>query len=401
MLFIEVTNLHTYSRFYDITLSGRLFEKIYHRLLEVFSGEQIFLYGSDQIVVAQEFIRQSEEERQEEQHELCRKVIQKISSQKFSAGKGGQYYTAALTVGAASSGGIFGERDLSVIISLAHFAMLKGKERGEEITVADDKLRLIKKDLDDFNKEMEKGFKLDEFTPFFMPFFHPQTLKITGCESLVRWNKDKYRVIEAAKFKDIANEKNLFEKIDKRVMQKSFTALKSWKSKGFVEKGFKVAINLSKKTLIELDVKTLVGQLTSWGISPQEIEFDLDFESKNMQGVLSAAQNLKNAGFNVAYDTSGYLDISLLAELDFDTVKIGGLFATELSESRRMSFFREFIKISKNIGCHVLAKGVENKKALDLSKDLGVDFIEGYYFTKPLIGEGFEIFLNKYKNGVS
>lgn len=405
-LFIEVTNLNTYSQFYDISISGKIFKKIYYDLLKLFDRKNVYLYGSDQIVIIQPFKHNDVNDvklRLDEQRHLSQEIINHIAKQKYSLEDSMQYYTASLTIGCGSIGTIFQDTEIESIIKLAQFTMLKAKEKGINIMVADEETRILKRDLDSFNREIEKGFKLDEFSPFFLPIFDPKTMRIVGCESLIRWNKDKYRIIEASKFRDIAIEKNLFEKIDQRVIEKTFQSFLHWTHLNLVTNDFKVAINLSKKTLLDIDACELVTKLKEYNLEPQNIEFDVSFDNVISPQEIQAIKKIKSYGFRVAFDALGFQNISfhLLAKINFDTIKLGhfGLL-TDPIEDRQYILYRSLIKISQIMHYHVMAKGIENKRELDITKRLNIDYVQGYYFTKPLDISNFELFLNKYKDGI-
>jgi EAL domain-containing protein (putative c-di-GMP-specific phosphodiesterase class I) len=409
VMFIEVTNLHIYSQFYDITVGHKIFLDIYHDLLKLFDKHHVFLYSSNQIAVIQSFqLNQKdmddEQMRFVEQYNLAQKVIRHISEKKYPVGSTDLYYTASLTIGCGSVGSIFRDMSFDDLMKLAQFTMLNAKEKGFSVLVANEETRIRKRDLDSFNQEIEKGFKLDEFDPFFIPICDPQTMRIAGFESLVRWRKDQYRVIEASKFKEIALEKNLFEKIDQRVIEKTLQAYSRWWELGLVHEDFTVAINLSKKTLLNINAGELAQSLSAYHLTPSNVEFDVSFENTATTYEIEAVKKLKDCGFKVAYDAAGFQSISLqmLSNVEFDTVKLGyfGLIGDSV-EDRRFHLYRTLIKISKLMNCRVLAKGIENKKQMDLIRNLQTDYAEGYYLTKPLDEDNFEIYLNKYKNGIN
>jgi EAL domain-containing protein (putative c-di-GMP-specific phosphodiesterase class I) len=408
VLFIEVSNLNTYSLFYDITLSEKLSSLIYSDLQRMFSKKFVFLYKSDQIIVINEFANKvvlDRGVRADEQRHACQEIINFISHQKYSPKGYEQYYNVELTIGSGSMGLIHKEKDIDALIRLAHFSMIKAKEKSRKILVADEAIRTVKMDLDDFNMEIEKGFKLDEFSPFFIPIISPDTMEVIGCESLVRWRKDKYRVIEASKFKGIAIERNLFEKIDQRVIEKTFQAYLKWRNLRLINENFVLSINLSKQSLLDLNSIDLIKNLSEYRLNPNNVEFDIDIEQAISQIEIDAINSLKHQGFKIALDVINLQSISLdlLSSIAIDTIKFSRLhiYDDNSYSEREYNLYRSIIRIAKVMNINIMAKGIETHQHLKMSKNLKVGYIQGFYFTKPLDEYNFGIFLNKYKDGIN
>ena len=400
VLFIEVSNLHIYSQFYDMDINDKIFYRIYHDLKVKLGNNNVFCYRSNQIVVIAKHTNNIVlKNRNDEQYRLSKEIIHYISKKQYYLDESGNYYNANLTIGSGSIGIINQEKDVESLVKLAYFSMIKAKEKGVDILIGDDEIRTIKNDLDSFYLEIEKGFTLDEFSPYFLPIIEPSTMKIVGCESLVRWNKDKYRIIEAAKFKEIALEKNLFEKIDKRVIDKTLQAYTFWIKHNLISSEFKITINLSKSTLLDLETLELTRTLNRYEINPEIVEFDIELGEEITEAEIQAIKLMKSLGFKIAIDlnSSQLISLSLFGNLDIDTIKLGQFNRINDNEFK---LYRTLSKVSKIMNFQMMAKGIESKRDLDLTKRLSIDFVQGYYFSKPLNEEGFQIFLHKYKNGI-
>jgi EAL domain-containing protein (putative c-di-GMP-specific phosphodiesterase class I) len=400
VLFIEVTNLHIYSQFYDVNINEKIFSKIFDDMVKKFTKNNVFYYRSNQIVITCKHVNKVVVKiRNEEQLAVSKSIIDYISKQHYFLNESDNYYNASLTIGSGSIGLIHQEKDVESLVKLAYFAMIKAKEKGIDILIGNDELRTIKRDLDSFNLEIEKGFILDEFSPFFLPILDPKTMQIVGCESFVRWNKDKYRIVEASKFKEIAIEKNLFEKIDKRVIEKTFQAYLNWSTLHLIDKAFKLSINLSKRTLLDLEINGLLEVLSKYNLKSENVEFDISLDENLTECEIQAIKLIKSKGFKVAFDalSSQHISLLLLGSIDIDTIKLGRF---AMLDERDYKLYRTLTKVSKIMNYQVMAKGVETRRDLNISKRLDVDFVQGFYFTKPLNEENFKIFLRKYKDGI-
>ncbi len=406
VVFLEISNLMTYSQFYDINLSDQIMKQVYNQLTKKLGRNHVFLYRTDQIVVILEFKNTAvinQLLRYEEQYRNTRYISNFISRLSFKVNKKEENYGISLVAGCASIGIKKDITNVGELIKLAHFSMLRAKKEEIEILIATDEIHTIKQDLDCFNHEIVNGLHLDEFSPFFLPIIDVKTGKIIGCESLVRWQKNKYRIIETSKFKDIALEKNLFEKIDKRVIEKTFLAYNTWRKNNIVTSDFKITINLSLKSLLAYKPYELVHLAEDYNIDPENIEFDISENDISSDMAIHALRNLKKAKFMVSIDAFNNKSFSpkSLMNLDFDTLKIdkSNLPSIDLSD-REYRFYRTLIKFAKIMNLKVLSKGIENKNHLKFASEFNVDYVQGYYFTPPLDEINILVFLKKYKDGI-
>lgn len=405
VMFIELSNINTYSQYYDITMGDDILKNVYRNLRKYFSKSQIYLYSTNQIVIVCDFVNKrviNKTLRYDEQYRNATKVFHYINSTKEELSNGYKY-DINVKIGVAAQGEILVENTLHELIRLAEFAMIKSKEKSYDIIVATDELRIIKKDLDSFNQEIEKGFRLDEFTPYYLPIIDLKSMKVIGCEALVRWRKDQYRVIETSKFKDIAIEKNLFEKIDRRVIEKAFQSYQVWVENGVVEHGFQITVNLSHKSLVNLKPSELEELVLAYNIDKKNVEFDITDDSVISENGLDAITKIKDLGFRVSLDTFDnrcFTFQSLLA-IDLDTIKIDKsiLPNSEISNKER-NFYTSIVAFSKAMNLNVLSKGIEHRHHLEIAQQLNVDYAQGYYFTPPLDDENIIVYLNKYKRGI-
>lgn len=397
--------MNTYSQFYDIGISDQLLKSVYKLLKKEIPSNQLFLYRTDQIVIIQEFKNThiiNNNLRYDEQYRAASKLYHFLKRQKLKVNEN-ENYTVDVHIGVGSQGIQKKEESLNDLVRLAHFSMIKAQDKKYDIVVANEELRTIKQDLDSFNQEIDNGFKLDEFSPFFLPIINVDSLKIVGVEALVRWRKNQYRIIEASKFKDIAMEKQLFEKIDKRVIEKTFASYQSWHENDLVDDEFIITINLSYSTLINLNTGELMKLASEYNVNVSNIEFDVSDEGVTTEEGLDAISRLKDQGFKVSLDTFNEKSFTFqsLLDMEIDTVKIdkSNLPNREISK-KEAKFYESIVRFSKSLDFKILSKGIENKHHLQIAKQLNVDYAQGYYFTPPLDDEKIVVYLNKYKEGI-
>lgn len=405
VVLLQITNLSTYSQFYDIHLSDYIMETTYN-LLKKKLHNNVFLYSADQIVIINEFENKTvinQLLRTNEQQEKTTKILNYVKNLKFNPNNNLEYYQAKVIGGTGSNGIRNCSTTIESLIKLAHFSLLKAKKENKDFLVATEETRIVKEDIDSFNQEIEQGIEFEEFNPHFLPIFDPKTMKIVGCESLLRWEKNEYRVIEAAKFKDIANEKNLFEQIDKMILEKSFKNYSLWREKDLIDPDFILTINLSRQTLTNLHIYELIALSDKFNIKRKYIEFDISEQDIISDTTLHAITKLKEAGYRVSIDAfhSSSSNLQTLINLGIDTLQLSrGNLPGEEHTTQEYHLYESLIKFSHLMGYKVLSKGIENKAQLSLTRELNPDYVQGYYFTPPLNDYNIQGFLNKYRSGI-
>lgn len=405
IIFLEITNLSTYSQFYNIKLSDHIINQTF-QLLHKRLRNNVFLYSANQLVIINEFENKTvinQRLRNEEQEEKTQRITRYLNNQKIYFDRKDQYYQIQVQAGTGSVGIRGDYNTIDEMIKLAHFAMLKGKEEGKNIVVADEEIRIIKDDVDIFNQELEKGLEYDEIVPHFLPIINPHTMKVIGCESLLRWEKSEYRIIEAQKFKRVAEEKNLFELLDSTIIKKTFQAYRGWIKDDLVDSNFSITLNLGLKTLESIHAQELIVLAQEYDIPLENIEIDISEHDMSNNHSIDMINKLKEAGFRVAVDalSANNTLIHTLSNISVDTIKLDrALLPSDEDDSNRYQFYRAIVKMSKILGYNVMAKGVENKPQLSLAKNLQVDLIQGYYITPPLNDMKVRGFLNKYHRNI-
>jgi len=403
--FIELSNLSTYSQFYHLKLSDQIVEETYRLLKKIFHSN-VFLYAADQLVIIQEFEHKTvinQRLRVNEQMDKLTRLMYQLEHHKFYIDKPDQYYQISITAGTGSIGVRGDYNTIDEMIRLAHFTMLRAKDRGLKCLVATEEIRIIKDDVDIFNQELTEGLRYDEIVPYFLPIIDPKTMTIIGCESLMRWEKSEYRIIEANKFRQVAEEKNLLAVMDQTILKKTFQAYRQWRQDDLIDDDFRIAVNLSLQTLSTVPIQTFVKLAHDYGIEPNNVDIDISEHDLSRATTEDAILRFKEAGFGVSIDafhTSNEF-VKVLSRISVDTIKLDRFILPDgQPDDGEYRFYRMIVKLSKLLGYRVMAKGVEHRTQLALARELNIDYVQGYYITPPLNDMKIRGFLNKYHRSV-
>ena len=405
VILLQITNLSTYSQFYDIHLSDYIMEQTY-KILRKKIHKNVFIYSADQILIIQEFDNKTvinQLLRTNEQIEKTKRILSFVNHLKFNPTNSVEYYQARVVAGTGSNGIRNDMTSIESMIKLANFSLVKAMKEQRQFLIATEETRIIKEDIDSFNKEIEQGIEYDEFKPHFLPIINPDTLQVIGCESLLRWEKSEYRIIEASKFRDIAIEKHLFDKIDMMILEHSLQSYQQWRKKQLVSEDFTITINLSKQSLISVKPYEFIRLTEQYETNRNCIEFDISEQDILDYEVSQAIKKLKAVGFKVSLDafSSNTSSLQTLSNIGVDTLKLDRMnLPVDDKITHDYHLYKTLINLSKLMGYRVMSKGIENQAQLRMAKELHVDFVQGYYFPPPLNDTNILGFLNKYRSGI-
>lgn len=237
------------------------------------------------------------------------------------------------------------------------------------------------------NDILTKAIKNHNFQIYYQPIYDVKEKRFVSAEALVRLNDDQYGFISPNLF-ILASEKSgaihqigdfIFEEVFEFISQPDFKALDL----------NAVEINLSLAQCIERNLFDKIRRyLENYKIKPQkinfeitetEVEFTRDVSDKNIL-------MLHDYGINFSLDDygTGYSNLKRLTSLPFDIIKLDKTFADDFENPQMRIIINNTVEMLKKLNKKILVEGVSDKKTLDYFTDLECDYIQGFYFSKPL-----------------
>lgn len=222
----------------------------------------------------------------------------------------------------------------------------------------------------------------------YQPIYHTKTSKPLGAEALVRFTSDMGTLIPPRHFIPLAESDGLIVPIGDYVLQNAAKLCKTVNDT--IDPGFCMSINVSVRQLQLLDyasrVQTMLGDA---GVSFQNIVLEIteSLAAANMERIRSACTELREAGIRIALDDlgTGYSSLNMLRSMPVDIVKIDRSFIRDLAtDTYSHHFVRLITELGHFLDLTVCAEGVEDAVQLAHCKDLMIDFIQGYYFQRPM-----------------
>jgi diguanylate cyclase (GGDEF)-like protein len=225
----------------------------------------------------------------------------------------------------------------------------------------------------------------------YQPIVSPRDGIIRGFEALVRWRHPERGLVAPIEFIPIAEEVGLIGQIGEWVLQTACRQLHAWQQQ--CAQRLTMSVNVSA---VQFTDGSLVDQVTrvlaQTGICPGSLKLELT-ESAVMadpEHALAMFQQLKALGVGISLDDfgTGYSSLSHLRRLPIDTLKIDRSFVSQMDrDSEKRQIAELVIMLARVLGLDVVAEGAETEAEVALLRDMGSDFVQGYYYFKPLEAE--------------
>ena len=249
----------------------------------------------------------------------------------------------------------------------------------------------------DIELNMQQALENEEFEVYYQPKINVKTNKIEGVEALVRWKKGD-KIIPPSDFIPIFEKNQFIIKLDTYILKKVCKDLEEWKKKYKNISMPLVSVNVSKEHLTRKNFKSEYESIVKKrGINPKEIEIEITETATIEKDIISMIKEIKEAGFIISIDDfgTGYSSLSMLQDMSIDTIKIDKIFIDQINlNDTKKNIIEYIILIAKKLKIKTVAEGVENKEQVEYLKKLGCDFIQGYYYFKPLTKKEFEKQMN-------
>ena len=250
-------------------------------------------------------------------------------------------------------------------------------------------------------REIENDLRLainnNQFELHYQPQVFAGSREIFAVEALIRWNHPEHGLIPPNEFIPELENSGLIIEVGKWVLKEAFSQLVEWKNSGL---HIRMAVNISSRQLEDDHLPTYIQQLLDASlIEPCEIELELTESSlmKNPEYSISLLTELSDIGVNLALDDfgTGYSSLSYLKKVPIDTLKIDRSFVQDITTNKNdKAIANTIIAMARSLGLQVVGEGVETAEQFEFLLHSGCDYIQGYYFGKPLPADKLELLFN-------
>jgi diguanylate cyclase (GGDEF)-like protein len=223
-----------------------------------------------------------------------------------------------------------------------------------------------------------------EFRLVFQPLFNLKESRISGFETLLRWDHPERGPIPPADFIPVAEDTGMIVAIGEWVLREACRIAAHWPER------VNVAVNLSTVQFRNRNLfDSVKGALESSGLSPARLELEVT-ESlllTESDATLRMLHRLRSLGVRISMDDfgTGYSSLSYLRSFPFDKIKIDQSFVKSLAAKEdSRAIVKAVIGLGSSLGMSTTAEGVETESQLDLVRQQGCTEVQGFLFSPPL-----------------
>lgn len=243
--------------------------------------------------------------------------------------------------------------------------------------------------------DMENAFKNHEFVVYLQPKVNLKNNRIEGAEALIRWEKQDGQLIFPNDFIPVFEKNKSITLLDFYVYEEVCKYIRARMDAG--KRVVRVSSNISRIHLFAVDylVRNIESLIEKYNIPPEYLEFELTETafSDKMDDTIYLLEKLKALGVVVSMDDfgSGYSSLNALTKMSLDVVKLDKGFLNDFeNDSEEKIIIPSIIEMAKKLKLAVVCEGVETKEQVAFLRDVGCDYAQGYFYSKPIPQERFD-----------
>lgn len=249
--------------------------------------------------------------------------------------------------------------------------------------------------------ELRKALIENRVETFFQPIYSTKEKKITSCEALARIRKKDGSILMPNDFIPVAEENGSILELGYKIFEQVCEFIYNYPD--IVEY---VEVNLS---VVQCEDETMADKLidimNKYKVSPQKINLEITETASiiTKQKLLKNMECLLEHGITFSLDDFGKGESNLMYVVDMpiSIVKLDFDMSKSYFKNDKAKYVVNAVEgMSHGLNLKLVAEGIESAEELKAMEKQNIDYIQGYYFSKPLPSEDFVKFVEKY-NGSS
>lgn len=236
--------------------------------------------------------------------------------------------------------------------------------------------------------DMHAAIERKQFEMYYQPIIDARTKEVMSAEALIRWHHPEYGMIPPDLFISIAEKTGFIVELGRFVLKEVLKQQKRWEL--FKFRQIRISINLS---LHELEtghfVDHVIEMLEEHQVHPELIQYEITegLAMKNEEKLAEEFQRLRKLGVGIVLDDfgTGYTSFAYLKKFPATVLKIDKILIEHIMENRDdKRIVKAIIDLGHSLGMKIVVEGITNREVADLLENYGCDYMQGYYFSKPL-----------------
>lgn len=268
------------------------------------------------------------------------------------------------------------------ILENADMALKQARAVRKNFTIFDPSIQLSLqyKNNIKYTRMLKDAIEAKRIVPYFQPIFDIKENKITKFECLVRLIDESGVPLSPYSFLSVAKKSRLYQHITKTVIDSSFRT--------FEYTVYEFSINISVEDILDEDTRGFIYERLKNFSKPKRVIFEI-IESEGIESypeVFEFVAKVKSIGAKIAIDDfgTGYSNFAYLMKLDVDFLKIDSSIIQNINTDKNSYIItKTIVDFCKQINVKTVAEYVADGDLFEIAKNLGVDFVQGYFIGEP------------------
>ena len=237
----------------------------------------------------------------------------------------------------------------------------------------------------DMTNRFSQAVKDGKIQVYYQVLVSSADFKPCGFEVLARWNDDKYGWVSPGVFIPMAENLGLIQDLGQQVFRKALEDFSSVAS----DSDLVLSVNISNRQLMQGDFNAWInGMIADYDLRPEQIKLEIteSLAQISISRAKEILESLRVTGFKLSLDDfgTGYSSLSHLHNLPVDELKIDMSFVKRFENKDGRIMLETIVAMGHALCLELVAEGVETQECVNVMCDLGVEKLQGYYFSKPL-----------------
>jgi len=241
--------------------------------------------------------------------------------------------------------------------------------------------------------ELRRAVERRELKLYYQPIVDLKTQELHGFEGLTRWIHKERGFVSPAEFIPLAEETGVIVNLGRWACRAACEQIRSWLDQFGEESAVPVNVNVSGVQFARDNVAAMVAEnLDKYKIDGKYLRVELTESSimANPTRISESLQKIRKLGVKIALDDfgTGYSSLNYLHQFPIDIIKIDRSFINQLERGNQQFKILQMIgSLSSDLGHEVVAEGIEDTDHIEMLRDMGFSFAQGFYYSKPVPSE--------------
>jgi EAL domain-containing protein (putative c-di-GMP-specific phosphodiesterase class I)/GGDEF domain-containing protein len=236
--------------------------------------------------------------------------------------------------------------------------------------------------------DLRQGLERGEFMLVYQPKLHLPSNRVTAVEALIRWHHPQRGLVPTDEFVAFAEDRGIIGYLTRWALRAGIEQAARWRAEGL---DIRVSINVSARDLGDARLPGLVMELlAAHKLAPDAIGLEVTESTimTNPDAAIAVLRRLAEQNIAVSVDDFGVGRASLayLRTLPVKELKIDRMFVHRLvDDAGDRKVVQSVVELGHSLGLAVSVEGVEDAPTFAIVAELGCDFVQGYYISRPLV----------------